>query len=470
MDDMSLNLNLGLKRENAKTHQNLVISTIDHSDMKITSTFGRGTEKNYEDVRKRTSRERSNTLTEENHSIVAVDDPSPLLSYTDFFKDRVQIENGMNYFYEGQSVKSEHRSETRFNTGRWSAEEHQKFVEAMFLFGNEWKRVQQHIKTRSSTQARSHAQKFFIRLRKKFFEEIDQDETGRETTTNERVFNWIKENVNWETIHKVIRTSGNYAQNFGDPLIATENFLNDRKDKLCKIILNLISNSSKTKRKAFANEDECESHRSVCQESNNFNSNSHLNQPFLRNFSTQNNLGKYINTTSSNNLYQNSTTSYTHLIPTNTTTPLVSTQCNPHSNSYISIVTINLPCPEKAKEPQSTIIKSVNKDVNKFNGMEALNEFENKDEDLLRRTQINKMLMKKGNLNNKNNIVCTGNFNIVNGNFNLISAEKHPQEKEQEKDPFKLTFEENNNMTPNNAENDFCKINFDLDLDHFFNN
>ena len=33
-------------------------------------------------------------------------------------------------------------------------------------FGNEWKDVQDYVKTRSSAQARSHAQKFFMKIKK----------------------------------------------------------------------------------------------------------------------------------------------------------------------------------------------------------------------------------------------------------------------------------------------------------------
>ena len=44
-------------------------------------------------------------------------------------------------------------------------EEHQKFIDGILEYGNEWKKVQQIIKTRSSTQARSHAQKFFLKLK-----------------------------------------------------------------------------------------------------------------------------------------------------------------------------------------------------------------------------------------------------------------------------------------------------------------
>ena len=57
-------------------------------------------------------------------------------------------------------------SNNDYNSGRWNNEEHQKFIEGILKYGNEWKKVQSIIKTRSSTQARSHAQKFFLRMKK----------------------------------------------------------------------------------------------------------------------------------------------------------------------------------------------------------------------------------------------------------------------------------------------------------------
>ena len=58
------------------------------------------------------------------------------------------------------------KDEFKFNTGRWSNEEHKRFLEGILKYGNEWKKIQNIIKTRSSTQARSHAQKFFLRIKK----------------------------------------------------------------------------------------------------------------------------------------------------------------------------------------------------------------------------------------------------------------------------------------------------------------
>ena len=64
------------------------------------------------------------------------------------------------------NLYNENGSNNQFNIGRWTEEEHNKFIEGILEYGNEWKKVQQIIKTRSSTQARSHAQKFFLRVKK----------------------------------------------------------------------------------------------------------------------------------------------------------------------------------------------------------------------------------------------------------------------------------------------------------------
>lgn len=53
------------------------------------------------------------------------------------------------------------------NSGRWEKEEHNLFLEALSLYGRSWKLVKRHVRTRTSTQARSHAQKFFSKLKKK---------------------------------------------------------------------------------------------------------------------------------------------------------------------------------------------------------------------------------------------------------------------------------------------------------------
>ena len=83
-----------------------------------------------------------------------------------------------------------------YKTGRWTHEEHQKFVEAIFIYGNDWKIVQKHIGTRTSTQARSHAQKFLIRLKKKLQIKSENDKitlNSLDKLSNDSVQSCIKE-------------------------------------------------------------------------------------------------------------------------------------------------------------------------------------------------------------------------------------------------------------------------------------
>jgi SHAQKYF class myb-like DNA-binding protein len=55
------------------------------------------------------------------------------------------------------------------SNGRWTKEEHNKFIEGIIKYGSDWKKIQKHVSTRTSTQARSHAQKFLLKLRNNEF-------------------------------------------------------------------------------------------------------------------------------------------------------------------------------------------------------------------------------------------------------------------------------------------------------------
>jgi SHAQKYF class myb-like DNA-binding protein len=61
--------------------------------------------------------------------------------------------------------KNEKIDKNVVNEGRWSYEEHLKFIEGITLYGKNWKNVQKFVGTRTSAQARSHAQKFFLKLK-----------------------------------------------------------------------------------------------------------------------------------------------------------------------------------------------------------------------------------------------------------------------------------------------------------------
>lgn len=66
-----------------------------------------------------------------------------------------------------QSYKKETKaSRLGKSTGRWTHQEHVLFIEGLKIFGKNWKKVESYIGTRTGTQIRSHAQKFFNRIKK----------------------------------------------------------------------------------------------------------------------------------------------------------------------------------------------------------------------------------------------------------------------------------------------------------------
>ena len=65
---------------------------------------------------------------------------------------------------KGGQRKQRDRSIEDQIAGRWTAEEHQEFLEGLKIFGREWKKVAERIPTRTSAQIRSHAQKYFAKL------------------------------------------------------------------------------------------------------------------------------------------------------------------------------------------------------------------------------------------------------------------------------------------------------------------
>ncbi|EGB09590.1 hypothetical protein AURANDRAFT_9668, partial [Aureococcus anophagefferens] len=51
-------------------------------------------------------------------------------------------------------------------TGRWTDEEHTRFLHGLELFGKKWTKVADVVGSRTTVQVRSHAQKYFQKLEK----------------------------------------------------------------------------------------------------------------------------------------------------------------------------------------------------------------------------------------------------------------------------------------------------------------
>ena len=90
-----------------------------------------------------------------------------------------------NTLKENLKSKKNFKNTKNYLVGRWKLDEHQRFLEAIIKYGNDWKQVQKLVKTRSSTQARSHAQKFFIKLKQsKIISNINLDINSENISIN----------------------------------------------------------------------------------------------------------------------------------------------------------------------------------------------------------------------------------------------------------------------------------------------
>ena len=148
---------------------------------------------------------------------------NPKVLIDNLFPNKILIEIEDNLKINDK--KTENQISSKFNKGRWSLEEHKKFITGILEYGNDWRKVQKHIKTRSSTQARSHAQKFFLRIKN------DLKLNGNKNTIFE-----YKENFSikffFDMLNKFEKNQSNYK----------EGKLNqEQKEKLIKILSNFSS-------------------------------------------------------------------------------------------------------------------------------------------------------------------------------------------------------------------------------------
>ena len=79
-----------------------------------------------------------------------------------------------NYLKEREVPFSKQKE--KYQDGNWTKEEHQRFIESIFIFGFDWKKMEQYIQTRTIVQVRSHSQKFIYNLKKQFIKFYGEEE------------------------------------------------------------------------------------------------------------------------------------------------------------------------------------------------------------------------------------------------------------------------------------------------------
>lgn len=154
---------------------------------------------------------------------------------------------------ELQFMQNESDNDASRLAGRWTKDEHQRFVEALKLFGKNWKKVEEHVATRTGAQIRSHAQKFFNRIQKELnvnkgqaienianLDKVSQDGLSDDTTTKKRSFTEFIANTNndWDSKYQSISANLKRGLNFKDSLDVDEK-LNGLSKQIDSSILNI---------------------------------------------------------------------------------------------------------------------------------------------------------------------------------------------------------------------------------------
>ena len=77
--------------------------------------------------------------------------------------------------------------------GYWSKLDHTKFIEALYLYENDWTRIQEYVNDRTDKQVHSHAQKFFLRLKTFKDEKLGLDFTSSNVKCLDDIIYLIKQ-------------------------------------------------------------------------------------------------------------------------------------------------------------------------------------------------------------------------------------------------------------------------------------
>ena len=116
-------------------------------------------------------------------------------------------------FNERKEYKKKSSENFIFNEGRWTKEEHEKFLEGIVLYGINWKKIKTLIETRTSMQVRSHAQKFFYKMKTCKDESLGINFTSNTIHNIRDMINQIKNNNSNYNIINVFKYLTNKCDN-----------------------------------------------------------------------------------------------------------------------------------------------------------------------------------------------------------------------------------------------------------------
>ena len=93
-----------------------------------------------------------------------------------------------------KKYKKNNRISDIYNTyGIWNKSEHNKFIEALYQYNCAWRKIESYLKNRTYKQIRSHAQKFYLKLKSFKDEELGLDFTSPHVKDLKDIIKIIKE-------------------------------------------------------------------------------------------------------------------------------------------------------------------------------------------------------------------------------------------------------------------------------------
>ena len=139
-------------------------------------------------------------------------------------------------------------SNTHISRGYWTKSDHLKFIEALYLYDCSWKKIQLYIKNRTYGQVRSHAQKYYLKLKTFKDEELGLDFTTPNVKCLNDIIRIVKEKEietkNYGKILHIISKKLSFGKNiFGNQPNSSANISQESQSNNCEIKIENIKNN-----------------------------------------------------------------------------------------------------------------------------------------------------------------------------------------------------------------------------------
>ena len=100
-------------------------------------------------------------------------------------------------------LKKKLNSSNNSENGRWTKDEQKRFAEAVFKYGTDWRKIQEHVFSRNMTQVRSHAQKYLMKLKEN---KLLLDKGLDKNYSWNKVVNFMRNNFNIDELKNILFT------------------------------------------------------------------------------------------------------------------------------------------------------------------------------------------------------------------------------------------------------------------------